>query len=245
MKAATINRKKVAFKAYCNFLKAKGEIKDNQVNYVKSIQDKVQFEKKILTKDEIIKLLETINKAYINNKNYNTCRDNLIINILVSTGMRVHEVEKMNIRDINFSNGDFEVVGKRKLKRNVSLNKQVLKLYREFLYFRNQIKGKEDNKDSKNALFLSKNKTRLTTRSIERLVEKVLDLAELPHVTPHSFKHNFISIMCEKGMTLEEIGKFTGNISLQTMYYHYLHQDKDSNTKKMTEDNPIYKLFKI
>ncbi|VIF91349.1 integrase [Clostridioides difficile] len=245
MKAATINRKRTSFKAYCGFLKAKGEIKENQVNYVKSIKDKVQFEKKILTKDEIIKLLETVNKAYINNKEYSTCRDNLIINILVSTGMRVHEVEKMNIRDINFSNGNFEVIGKRKLKRNVSLNKQILKLYIEFLSFRNQIEGKEDNKDSKNALFLSRNKTRITTRSIERIIENVLDLAELPHVTPHSFKHSFISIMCEEGKKLEVIGKFTGNISVQTMYKHYMHQDKESNIKKMIEDNPIYKVFKI
>lgn len=243
MKAATINRKRVAFKAYYGFLKAKGEIKDNQVCYVKSLKDKVPFEKKLLTEDEIIKLLETINRTYINNKNYNTCRDNLIINIIVSTGMRIHEVEKMNITDINFSNGDFEVVGKRKLKRNVSLNEQVLKMYRDFLYFRNQIEGNEDNKDSTNALFLSRNKERITTRSIERLVKKALKLSGLPYVTPHSFKHNYISMMCEKGRTLEEIGKTTGNISIDTMYKHYFHPDKKSNKEKM--NNPIYDKIRI
>ncbi|MEY8151741.1 tyrosine-type recombinase/integrase [Clostridioides difficile] len=245
MKAATINRKRASFKAYCGFLRAKGKIKDNPVSYVKKLQDKVQFEKKILTKDEIIKLLETMNKLYVDNKNYNTCRDNLIINILIFTGMRIHEIEKMNIKDINFSNGDFEVIGKRKLKRNVGLNEQVLKMYRDFLYFRNQIEGKKDNKDSTNALFLSKNNERLTTRSIERLVKKALKLAGLPHVTPHSFKHSFVSLMSETGTKLEEIGKFTGNKSIQTMYKYYMHQDKESNTKKMTENNPIYKLLKV
>ncbi|TQX33956.1 hypothetical protein D1N48_17130 [Clostridioides difficile] len=244
MKAATINRKRASFKAYCGFLRAKGKIKDNPVSYVKKLQDKIQFEKKILTKDEIIKLLETMNKLYVDNKNYNTCRDNLIINILIFTGMRIHEIEKMNIKDINFSNGDFEVIGKRKLKRNVGLNEQVLKMYRDFLYFRNQIEGKKDNKDSTNALFLSKNNSRLTTRSIERLVEKALKLAELPYVTPHSFKHSFVSLMSETGVKLEEIGKFTGNKSIETMYRHYMHQNKDSNTKKMTEDNPIYQSLK-
>ncbi|EQG38301.1 TPA: tyrosine-type recombinase/integrase [Clostridioides difficile] len=240
MKAATINRKRASFKAYCAFLKAKGKIKDNPVNYVKKLQDKIQSEKKILTKDEIIKLLETMDKVCVDNKNYNTYRDMLIINILVFTGMRIHEVEKMNIKDINFSNGDFEVIGKRKLKRNVGLNEQVLKMYRDFLYFRNQIEGKKDNKDSNNALFLSRNNSRLTTRSIERLVEKALKLAGLPHVTPHSFKHSFVSIMSETDAKLEDIGKFTGNKNIQTMYKHYKHQDKESNTKKMTEGNPLY-----
>ncbi|MCC0783566.1 tyrosine-type recombinase/integrase [Clostridioides sp. ES-S-0108-01] len=240
MKAATINRKRASFKAYCGFLKAKGKIENNPVSYVKKLQDKVQSEKKILTKDEIIKLLKTVNSIYVDDENYDTCRNSLIINLLISTGMRIHEVEKMNMGDINFSNGDFEVVGKRKLKRNVSLNKQVLKLYVKFLYFRNQIEGKEDSKNSKNALFLSKNKTRLTTRSIERIVKKVLKLAELPHVTPHSFKHNFVSIMCEEGVKLEDIGKFTGNRNIQTMYKHYMHQATENNTKKMTENNPIY-----
>ncbi|CZT61147.1 Tyrosine recombinase XerC [Clostridioides difficile] len=169
----------------------------------------------------------------------------MIINILIFTGMRIHEIEKMNIKDINFSNGDFEVIGKRKLKRNVGLNEQVLKMYRDFLYFRNQIEGKKDNKDSTNALFLSKNNERLTTRSIERLVKKALKLAGLPHVTPHSFKHSFVSLMSETGTKLEEIGKFTGNKSIQTMYKYYMHQDKESNTKKMTENNPIYKLLKV
>ncbi|MDI0267885.1 tyrosine-type recombinase/integrase [Clostridioides difficile] len=241
MKAATINRKKVAFKAYCGFLKAGKKIKDNPANYVQSIRDKEQFEKKILTNNEIVKLLETIDKRYISNKNYNNCRDNLIINILVSTGMRIHEVEKMNMGDVDFSNGDFEVIGKRKFKRNVCLNKQVLKLYREFLYFRNQVEGKEDNKNSKNALFLSQKKTRITTRSIERLLENALNLAGLPHVTAHSLKHSFISTMSQEGYKLEEIGKLTGNKSIQTVYKHYYHPDKDGNINKIVENNPYYK----
>lgn len=244
IKATTINRKRASFKSYYNSLIAINKVNHNPVAYVSLAKDEEQFQKKILNENEIIKLLKTSRDRYINQKDYNASRDNLIINILISTGMRVHEVEKMDIKDINFATGEFICIGKRKLKRNVALNEYVLKLYREFLFYRNQMEGKNDTKNSKDALFLSRNKMRITTRSIERLVENMLKLAGLAHVTPHSFKHSFVSTMCGKGEKLETIGKITGNKNIQTMYKHYMHLGEEQDIIKIVNDNPIYDEIK-
>lgn len=238
LKAASINRRISSFRGFLNFLIGLRLINYNAMDYVKNFKDKEQFERTILSDEELIQLLNYTQHEYDDNKDYMTARDNLIVNILASTGMRINELRNININDINFVTGELDVVGKRGVKKHLILNEYVLKLYREYLHYRNQCEPKKDHNE---ALFISRNGNRPTVKTLENVIEKITKNANVTKVTPHSFKAKFVTSMHEQGYDLETIGKLTGNKNVQVLYNNYLKQNKPVKTKEIMNDNPIYR----
>lgn len=241
LKAASINRRISSFRGFLNFLIGLRLINYNAMDYVKNFKDKEQFERTILSDEELIQLLNYTQHEYDDNKDYMTARDNLIVNILASTGMRINELRNININDINFVTGELDVVGKRGVKKHLILNEYVLKLYREYLHYRNQCEPKKDHEE---ALFISRNGNRPTVKTLENVIEKITKNANVTRISPHSFKAKFVTSMHEQGYDLETIGKLTGNKNTQVLYNNYLKQNKPIKTKEIMNDNPIYKQLK-
>lgn len=238
LKAASINRRISSFRGFLNFLIGLRLINYNAMDYVKNFKDKEQFERTILSDEELIQLLNYTQHEYDENKDYMTARDNLIVNILASTGMRINELRNININDINFVTGELDVVGKRGIKKHLILNEYVLKLYREYLHYRNQCEPKKDHEE---ALFISRNGNRPTVKTLENVIEKITKNANVTRISPHSFKAKFVTSMHEQGYDLETIGKLTGNKNTQVLYNNYLKQNKPIKTKEIMNDNPIYR----
>lgn len=238
LKAASINRRISSFRGFLNFLIGLRLINYNAMDYVKNFKDKEQFERTILSDEELIQLLNYTQHEYDDNKDYMTARDNLIVNILASTGMRINELRNININDINFVTGELDVVGKRGIKKHLILNEYVLKLYREYLHYRNQCEPKKDHEE---ALFISRNGNRPTVKTLENVIEKITKNANVTRISPHSFKAKFVTSMHEQGYDLETIGKLTGNKNTQVLYNNYLKQNKPIKTKEIMNDNPIYR----
>lgn len=238
LKAASINRRISSFRGFLNFLIGLRLINYNAMDYVKNFKDKEQFERTILSDEELIQLLNYTQHEYDDNKDYMTARDNLIVNILASTGMRINELRNININDINFVTGELDVVGKRGVKKHLILNEYVLKLYREYLHYRNQCEPKKDHEE---ALFISRNGNRPTVKTLENVIEKITKNANVTRISPHSFKAKFVTSMHEQGYDLETIGKLTGNKNTQVLYNNYLKQNKPIKTKEIMNDNPIYR----
>lgn len=238
LKAASINRRISSFRGFLNFLIGLRLINYNAMDYVKNFKDKEQFERTILSDEELIQLLNYTQREYDDKKDYMTARDNLIVNILTFTGMRINEVREMNITDVNIKTGEFVSIGKRNIKKELTLNNYVLEIYREYLYYRNQYVPKEEHK---NALFISRNGNRPTVRTLENVIEKITKNANVTRISPHSFKAKFVTSMHEQGYDLETIGKLTGNKNVQVLYNNYLKQNKPVKTKEIMNDNPIYR----
>lgn len=238
LKAASINRRISSFRGFLNFLIGLRLINYNAMDYVKNFKDKERFERTILSDEELIQLLNYTQREYDDNKDYMTARDNLIVNILASTGMRINELRNININDINFVTGELDVVGKRGIKKHLILNEYVLKLYREYLHYRNQCEPKKDHEE---ALFISRNGNRPTVKTLENVIEKITKNANVTRISPHSFKAKFVTSMHEQGYDLETIGKLTGNKNTQVLYNNYLKQNKPIKTKEIMNDNPIYR----
>lgn len=239
LRAATINRYKSSWKSFYNHLKGRRLIVFNPFSEIKKFNDLEKFEREILTDEELVQLIQSVQATYDNNKTFENCRNNLIVNILASTGMRVHELQKLNLDTINPLSGEFSIIGKGKRRRDICINDYTLKIYREYLMHRNQLQGKQGHEES---LLLSRVYTRPTTMALRDIIKKVTTNANVPNITPHSFKHKFItSYVNDNADNIEQIGKFTGNKNIQVMYSHYLHQGSKSNTKALTELNPIYR----
>lgn len=173
-------------------------------------------------------LIEQIEKL-LNTPNFSTpigLRDKVILETLFSTGVRVAELVNLN-RDqlkINQDTKDLEIsiIGKGDYPRTIYFSERAVYWLKKYL---------ETRKDEEKALFISfkekKPFTRLTTRTIERIIKKYAVLAGAPLFTsPHTIRHSFATDLLNKGVDLRVVQEFLGhkNIGTTQIYTHVTHK---------------------
>lgn len=122
---------------------------------------------KYLSLDESKKLLEVTNDTEVRNNE----RDYAIITLFLNCGMRLSELVSIDIPDINFSDCKLNVVGKGNKERTIYLNNACMDAINKYLNSR----PKEGIKyNSKNALFLSERRERISNRTVQTIVKKEL-----------------------------------------------------------------------
>lgn len=162
-------------------------------------------------------------------------RDRAIIELLFSSGLRVSELVSLNRRDLNLERGEFSIRGKGQKDRPVFLTKSATASLQRYL---------KDRSDNYQPLFihfsgtkLELNEgdfTRLTPRSVQRLVERYARRAGLTkHVTPHTLRHSFATDLLTNGADLRSVQSLLGhtNIATTQVYTHLT----DPQLKKVHE----------
>ena len=160
--------------------------------------------------DEIFRLLDSIATSTILG-----LRNLAIFETLYSTGIRVSELAGMNTSDLDHSKFLIKVLGKGNKERILPIGKKAVAAvdaYRKKLYSKTGI-----NMDKKSPLFLNYKNERLTTRSIGRILEKlVAQCALLTPVSPHTLRHAFATHMLDSGAGLRAVQELLGHKSLST-----------------------------
>ena len=140
-------------------------------------------------------------------------RDRAILELFFSTGLRVSELCALN-RDLDLSRDEFSVRGKGEKIRVVFLSSDA----------KDAIKAYEKKRgDLEEALFISTSNTRLTPRSIERIVKRYAIKAGITRkVTPHVIRHSFATDLLENGADLRSVQALLGhaNIATTQVYTH-------------------------
>ena len=148
-------------------------------------------------------------------------RDRAILETLYSAGLRVSELVALNQEYLDFNDGTAVVRGKGKKERIALLGPQALKTVEAYL---NERKLQKSLKVKENpAIFLNKNGTRLTTRSVGRLLEKYIKLAGMDsRTTPHTLRHTFATHLLDAGADIRGVQELLGHSSLGTtqIYTH-------------------------
>ena len=148
-------------------------------------------------------------------------RDRAILETLYSAGLRVSELVALNQEYLDFNDGTAVVRGKGKKERIALLGPQALKAVEAYL---NERKLQKSAKIKENpAIFLNKNGTRLTTRSVGRLLEKYIKLAGMDsRTTPHTLRHTFATHLLDAGADIRGVQELLGHSSLGTtqIYTH-------------------------
>jgi site-specific recombinase XerD len=170
-----------------------------------------------LTLSQVEKLLEAPTVSTIMGK-----RDKAILEVLFSTGLRVAELVALNREQfrVEFDIKELEIgiIGKGGYPRTVFLSERAISWLRKYLRTR---------KDKNKALFIGykgrRVETRLTARTIERIIKKYVVMTGLPIATsPHTLRHTFASDLLTKGVDLRIIQEFLGHRSISTtqVYTH-------------------------
>jgi integrase/recombinase XerC len=151
-------------------------------------------------------------------------RDKAILEILYSAGLRVSELTGLNGADLDLDAGLATVRGKGKKERLVFFGPDALAALKQWLPMRARLTaGRKNAPPGKDAVFLNKNGTRLTTRSVGRLVEKYLAQAGLDKKTsPHTLRHSFATHLLDHGADIRSVQELLGHRSLATtqIYTH-------------------------
>jgi integrase/recombinase XerC len=189
-----------------------------------------------LTVDEVFSLLEEPKK-----KDRFFLRDRAIMELIYSTGMRVSEAVATNLADIDLSAELIRIKGKGRKERLVPFGSTTGDALKLWLPERNRLivdritRGDEPERD---ALFLNNRGTRLTVRSVERMVAGYGLRAGIGvRVTPHALRHSFATHLLEMGMDLRMVQELLGHASLSTTQ-QYTHLDLQHLTKVYDDAHP-------
>ncbi|MBF0493785.1 MAG: tyrosine recombinase XerC [Candidatus Omnitrophica bacterium] len=145
-------------------------------------------------------------------------RDRAILETLYSTGIRVSELVGLDTGNVDLFSGLIKVRGKGKKERIAMLGKQAQKALRDYLEERGIVGS------AKTAvIFVNKGGTRLSDRSVRRLVNKYVKLASISQkISPHSIRHSFATHLLKNGADLRSVQELLGhkNISTTQIYTH-------------------------
>ena len=149
----------------------------------------------------------------------NCIRDLVLIELLYSTGIRVGELVKLNINDINFEDRSCKVIGKGNKQREVYFDARTKLHLKQYINTRH---------DTNEALFVAKNKPhqRLSISGIELIVRKLGLETEIYKVHPHKFRRTLATMAIDKGMPIEQVQKLLGHVKIETtMHYAMVNQN--------------------
>lgn len=146
-------------------------------------------------------------------------RDQVIIELLYGSGLRVSELVGLNTSDIDQTSSLLRVTGKGQKQRIVPLTDPAQEIIRAYLESRN---------DHQDALLLNYQGTRLTARSVRRILDKLEKRANLnQHIHPHMLRHTFATHLLDGGADLRSVQELLGHEKLSsTQIYTHLTKEK-------------------
>src|SRR6266436_519903 len=217
-KKASIARKLAALRTFFQFLVREEVIESNPAKLVATPrkEKKLPVHRSI---EDAVRFIETPDAETDFGK-----RDRAILELLYATGMRVSELVQLNLRDIDFKSKLLRVFGKRRKERIVPFGDPAARALKDYLDVRERfLTNAPATKRDAQPLILNYQGTRMTTRSVGRLVEKYIRLcAGIHDISPHALRHSFATHLLDSGADLRDIQELLGHARLSTtqIYTH-------------------------
>lgn len=235
-KAATRARKASSIRVFFNYLSQKANL--IEFNPAQNLETPKLDKRlpKYLSLEDSKKLLNVAGS----DDNRNNKRDYAIITLFLNCGMRLSELVGINIKDINFSECQMTVIGKGNKERTIYLNKACMTAINNYLAVRPVEGIKTDKANSKNALFLSERKERISRRTVQYIVDKELRAAGLDtsKYSVHKLRHTAATLMYQYGkVDIRALQEVLGHESISTteIYTHVA----NVQARSAIENNPL------
>ncbi|MDO4500700.1 MAG: tyrosine-type recombinase/integrase [Erysipelotrichaceae bacterium] len=236
-----IARKMSALRGLCKYLLVHHEIESDPT--AGADDTKVNFNDHEIVRmnvSEVNQLLQTVldgigterQKAYLERTKK---RDYAILYLLLNTGLRVSECVGLDVKDINFNENSIKVYRKGKKENILYFDDDLADILLDYLH------NERDNyteTDKEQAFFLSTRKTRLSTRSVQQLVEKYAGIAvSNKNITPHKLRSTYGTALYNQTGDIRLVADVLGHSSVNTTAKYYAAVE-DANRRKAAQIKP-------
>ncbi|HVK09620.1 MAG TPA: tyrosine recombinase XerC [Gemmataceae bacterium] len=222
----TISRRIAAVRSWCRFLCRQGTLQKNPADGLRG----PKLDRKLphfLSKADIDRLLAAPGDGGLG------LRDRAILETLYSAGLRVSELVGLELGDLDLADGVAVIRGKGRRERLALIGDAAKQAIQTWLGTRSALLDGIGRRSD--AVFLNKNATRLSTRSVGRLLIKYLKLTGLdPRTTPHTLRHTFATHLLDAGADIRGVQELLGHKNLTTtqIYTHVSTQRLQESYRK-------------
>lgn len=227
LKASSRARKVAAIRSFYKYLTNKAKLlSENPMQDLDSPRTKKTLPR-YLDLDSSLQLLESVDGPFQE-------RDRCILTLFLNCAVRISELIGLNITDVR---GDqLRVLGKGNKERVLYLNDACIDAIQNYLAVR------EKNAIDRNALFLSRRRTRISKAAVEKLVKKYLMKAGLDatQYSPHKLRHTAATLMLQNGVDVRTLQEVLGHDNLNTTQI-YTHVSNE-NLRLAAKANPLGKV---
>lgn len=215
---ATIDNIRRNISSFFSWLEEEDHILKSPMRRIHKIKTKKTV-KEVISDEDIEKLRDSCTSL----------RDLAMIDLLYSTGIRVGELVRLNIEDVNFESRECVVFGKGDKERRVYFDAKTK------IHLKNYL---ESRRDTNHALFVSllAPYNRLAISGVEIRLRKMGRMLNLKSIHPHKFRRTMATRAIDKGMPIEQVQKILGHSQIDTtMQYAIVNQ----NNVKMSHQKYI------
>jgi integrase/recombinase XerC len=151
---------------------------------------------------------------------FEAVRDLAMLELFYSTGMRLSELAGLDLKSLDLLSDQARVMGKGRKERIVPVGSRAVLALRRWLALREE--ATRAKAADRQAFFLSRRGRRLSARSIQRAMHRLLDAVGGTELRVHSLRHSFATHMLDAGADLRAVQELLGHASLSTtqIYTH-------------------------
>lgn len=182
----------------------------------------------VLSTDEIDRIMAALDTSTVKGR-----RDNAMLEVLYSCGLRVSELISLRIPDLFFGEGYIRVIGKGDKQRLVPISpiaRDKIQLYME---------DRRPARTGEEIVFLNNRGGKLTRVMVFTLLKQAVERAGIDkHVSPHTFRHSFATHLLEGGASIRQVQEMLGHESILTTEI-YTHLDSQHLRQTVEDHLPI------
>ncbi len=236
----SLSRKKSAVSVLFKYLYRDGFVEKNFTAGFGPIKLPKPGEREIkaLQDDEVMKMLDSVTTGSGLTKREKDFwektkqRDKLILLLLVTYGLRLSELQQLNISSFNFDRGEFKIYRKRGKESLMPINRTITEAFSDYV---NLERPSDDTLDEENkdALLLSLRGTRLTDRQLREIVKKYtsvsLGTSRKRGYSPHKLRATAATSLISRGNSIYDVQELLDHDNVTTTQLYAAHK---LNTKR-------------
>jgi integrase/recombinase XerC len=231
----TAARKLSAARSFFRFLHLEEVVESNPARSVRSPRRERTLPG-FLTREQIDAVLRAAETRAMEG-GFLACRNLAILELLYAAGLRVSELQRLDVREVDLVSERLRVMGKGRKERVVPAGPMAVAAIRRYLPRRDEVLAASRRGDPR-ALFLSRRGGRISVRQIQKVVDRFLDaVAEGAGLSTHSIRHSFATHLIDAGADLVAVKELLGHASLGTTQI-YTHTSRERLKRVYRQAHP-------
>lgn len=220
LKDSTIRRKLATIKVFFTFLEDEELIQTSPTNKLKKKFKVSKRLPRVLSVKDVKNLLKAThilakkasNGSILSMKRLKRLRDRAMLEILFATGIRIDELIRLSIHDVDLNRKTLIIFGKGRKERLLYVScDEVLFSIAEYLNYRAKLNLRT------NAFFVNKFGTRLSVHSLRNIFNEYCQIANIScKFTPHCLRHTMATMLIENGADVRSVQEILGHSRIST-----------------------------